>query len=64
MNTDNRISAAFICPSSVAAVMIEEQVQRAEVVQALLTRLELLVKRLFGTIRPTRRDLSQAGSRA
>jgi hypothetical protein len=62
MNTDNRISAAFICPSSVAAVMIEEQVQRAEFVQALLIRLESLVKRLFGTIRPARRHLPQAGS--
>lgn len=62
MNTDNRISAAIICPSSVAAVMIEEQAQRAEYVQALLARLELLAKRLFATIRPARQDLPPAGS--
>jgi hypothetical protein len=62
MNTDNRISAAVICPSNVAAVMIEEQVQRAEFVQALLTRLEWLVKRLFMTLRPARRALPQGGS--
>jgi hypothetical protein len=62
MNTHNRISAAMICPSSIAAVMIEEQVQRAEVVQALLTRLEWLVKRLIATIRPARRALPQASS--
>jgi hypothetical protein len=62
MNTDKRISAALICPSSIATVMIAEQVQRAEVVQALLTRLEWLVKRLIATIRPARRALPQASS--
>jgi hypothetical protein len=62
MNTDNCISAALVCPSSVAAVMIEEQVQRAEYVQALLARLESLVKRLFVTIRPARQGLPPAGS--
>jgi len=62
MNTENRVSAAFTSPSSVAAVMIAEQAERAEFVRVLLIGLESLVKPLLSSFRPARRSLPQAGS--
>lgn len=62
MNTDNRISAAFISPVDIDAVMIDAREERAEVMRAALAKLAPPFKRLAARIRPSRQRLPQAGA--